>query len=129
MNQVSEVFPVDFKMFKLTFPEGMKFTTKVNQKPLTLPQREFLYKWLNELEAAQYLSRCQQKVASEVSNKTTKESRIPSCTKKMPNSNLTTKICAKLQWSLPQHKQELALSIKQETGTDILGVRHQAPFQ
>ncbi|KAG2056675.1 hypothetical protein BDR06DRAFT_879584, partial [Suillus hirtellus] len=28
---VSEVFPVDFKMFKLTFPKGTMFRTKVNQ--------------------------------------------------------------------------------------------------
>ncbi|KAG2052989.1 hypothetical protein BDR06DRAFT_841587, partial [Suillus hirtellus] len=49
---VSEVFPMDFKMFKLTFPEGTKFTTKVNQRPLTPPQHEFLYERLNELEKA-----------------------------------------------------------------------------
>lgn len=49
---VSEVFPVDFKTFKLTFPEGTTFKTKVNQQPLTPPQREYLYKQLNELEKA-----------------------------------------------------------------------------
>ncbi|KAG1864780.1 hypothetical protein DFJ58DRAFT_838897 [Suillus subalutaceus] len=48
---------------------------------------------------------------------------------KMLNGNLTTKIRVKLQWSLPQRKQELASSIKQKTGTDVLGVRHQVPFQ
>ncbi|KIK33112.1 hypothetical protein CY34DRAFT_36383, partial [Suillus luteus UH-Slu-Lm8-n1] len=48
---VSEVFPVDFKMFTLTFPEGTRFNTKVNQRPLTPPQRAFLYDRLNELES------------------------------------------------------------------------------
>ncbi|KAG2742837.1 hypothetical protein P692DRAFT_20695421, partial [Suillus brevipes Sb2] len=54
---VSEVFPVDFKTFKLTFPEGTKFITKVNQRPLTPPQREFLYERLNELETAGIIRR------------------------------------------------------------------------
>ncbi|KIK35568.1 hypothetical protein CY34DRAFT_95846, partial [Suillus luteus UH-Slu-Lm8-n1] len=54
---VSEVFPVDFKTFKLTFPEGTLFTTKVNQRPLTPPQREFLYERLNKLEAAGIIRR------------------------------------------------------------------------
>ncbi|KAG2337909.1 hypothetical protein BDR05DRAFT_848573, partial [Suillus weaverae] len=40
---ISKVFSVDFKTFKLTFPEGTKFNTKVNQRSLTPPQREFLY--------------------------------------------------------------------------------------
>ncbi|KIK35303.1 hypothetical protein CY34DRAFT_42628, partial [Suillus luteus UH-Slu-Lm8-n1] len=54
---VSEVFPVDFKMFKLTFPEGTRFNTKVNQRPLTPPQRAFLYDRLNELESAGIIRR------------------------------------------------------------------------
>lgn len=37
-------------MFKLTFPEGTKFNTKVNQWPLMPPQRAFLYERLNKLE-------------------------------------------------------------------------------
>ncbi|KAG1770163.1 hypothetical protein EV702DRAFT_1202573 [Suillus placidus] len=49
---VSKVYPIDFKTFKLHFPEGTKFRTKVNQRPLTPPQREFLYERLNELEKA-----------------------------------------------------------------------------
>ncbi|KAG1775751.1 hypothetical protein EV702DRAFT_1198948 [Suillus placidus] len=54
---VSEVFPVDFKTFKLTFPEGMKFNTKVNQRSLTPPQCKFLYERLNELEKAGIIHR------------------------------------------------------------------------
>jgi hypothetical protein len=49
---VSEVYPVTFKTPKLTFPEGTTFSTKVNQRPLTPPQREYLYERLNELETA-----------------------------------------------------------------------------
>ncbi|KAG2058527.1 hypothetical protein BDR06DRAFT_843292, partial [Suillus hirtellus] len=52
---ISTVFLVDFKTFKLTFLEGTKFTTKVNQRPLTPPQRAFLYEWLNELENARII--------------------------------------------------------------------------
>ncbi|KAG1759922.1 hypothetical protein EDD22DRAFT_763161, partial [Suillus occidentalis] len=37
---VSEVYPVDFKMFKLHFPEDTTFRTKVNQQPLTPLQWE-----------------------------------------------------------------------------------------
>lgn len=54
---VSEVYPVTFKTFKLTFPEGTTFSTKVNQRPLTPPQREYLYERLNELEAAGIIRR------------------------------------------------------------------------
>ncbi|KAG2748529.1 hypothetical protein P692DRAFT_20685477, partial [Suillus brevipes Sb2] len=54
---VSEVYPVTFKNFKLTFPAGSTFSTKVNQRPLTPPQREYLYERLNELEAAGIICR------------------------------------------------------------------------
>ncbi|KAG2048909.1 hypothetical protein BDR06DRAFT_894571, partial [Suillus hirtellus] len=49
---VSEVFPVDFKMFQLTFLEGIMFQMKINQRLLTLPQREYLYEQLNKLKKA-----------------------------------------------------------------------------
>ncbi|KAG1781305.1 hypothetical protein EV702DRAFT_962849, partial [Suillus placidus] len=35
---VKEVYPVSFKTFKLSFPPGATFSTKVNQRPLTPPQ-------------------------------------------------------------------------------------------
>ncbi|KAG2756211.1 hypothetical protein P692DRAFT_201700039 [Suillus brevipes Sb2] len=54
---VSEVYPVTFKNFKLTFPGGSTFSTQVNQQPLTPPQREYLYERLNELEAAGIIRR------------------------------------------------------------------------
>ncbi|KAG1759515.1 hypothetical protein EDD22DRAFT_761891, partial [Suillus occidentalis] len=54
---VSEVFPIDFKMSKLTFPEGTRFNTKVNQRPLTPPQRTFLYDRLNMLESTGIIHR------------------------------------------------------------------------
>ncbi|KAG1873267.1 hypothetical protein C8R48DRAFT_593809, partial [Suillus tomentosus] len=54
---VKEVFPVDFKSFKLTFPAGATFSTKTNQRPLTPPQREYLYARLNEMESAGIIRR------------------------------------------------------------------------
>jgi hypothetical protein len=54
---VSEVYPVTFKNFKLTFPGGSTFSTKVNQRPLTPPQCEYLYEHLNKLEAAGIIRR------------------------------------------------------------------------
>ncbi|KIJ08796.1 hypothetical protein PAXINDRAFT_88351, partial [Paxillus involutus ATCC 200175] len=46
---VKEVYLVDFKSFTLNIPPDMVFPTKVNQRPLTLPQRKFLYLRLNKL--------------------------------------------------------------------------------
>lgn len=54
---VKEVYPVNFKTFKLSFPPGTTFSTKVNQRPLTPPQREYLYNRLNELEDAGIIQR------------------------------------------------------------------------
>ncbi|KAH7919814.1 hypothetical protein BV22DRAFT_986463, partial [Leucogyrophana mollusca] len=54
---IREVYPVDFKTFKLSFPEGTTFSTKVNQRPLTPPQRAYLYERLNEMAAAGIIRR------------------------------------------------------------------------
>ncbi|KAH7918438.1 hypothetical protein BV22DRAFT_978648, partial [Leucogyrophana mollusca] len=54
---VREVYPVNFKKFKLSFPEGTTFSTKVNQRPLTPPQREYLYTRLNGLTEAGIIRR------------------------------------------------------------------------
>ncbi|KAG2100646.1 uncharacterized protein F5147DRAFT_560134, partial [Suillus discolor] len=54
---ISEVFPVDFKTFKLSFPEETTFKTKVNQRPLTPPQWEYLYERLNKLKKAGIIRR------------------------------------------------------------------------
>ncbi|KIJ15366.1 hypothetical protein PAXINDRAFT_77388, partial [Paxillus involutus ATCC 200175] len=49
---VSKVNPVEFKSFELNIPPGMTFPTKVHQRPLTPPQRDFLYERLNKLTKA-----------------------------------------------------------------------------
>ncbi|KIM35494.1 hypothetical protein M413DRAFT_79366, partial [Hebeloma cylindrosporum] len=38
---MSEVTPVEGASHKLNIPEGSTFRTKVNQRPLSLPQREY----------------------------------------------------------------------------------------
>ncbi|KIK21563.1 hypothetical protein PISMIDRAFT_79898, partial [Pisolithus microcarpus 441] len=49
---VREVKPVTFHKFHLDIPKEMTFSTKVNQKPLTQPQKEFLFPVLDEFNAA-----------------------------------------------------------------------------
>jgi hypothetical protein len=49
---MSEVTAVPGAMHKLNIPEGAKFKTKVNQRPLTSPQKEFFNEVLDKMLAA-----------------------------------------------------------------------------
>ncbi|KIK25792.1 hypothetical protein PISMIDRAFT_96113, partial [Pisolithus microcarpus 441] len=49
---VREVKPVTFHKFRLNVPKEATFSTKVSQKPLTQPQKEFLFPVLDEFNAA-----------------------------------------------------------------------------
>ncbi|KAJ3729633.1 hypothetical protein C8R42DRAFT_569728, partial [Lentinula raphanica] len=55
---ISEVRPVPGAIHKLNIPDDAKFSTKVRQKGLTPPQREYLHKKIDELEAAGVIERC-----------------------------------------------------------------------
>jgi transposase InsO family protein len=54
---VSEVKPVKGAVHKLDIPHDAKFPLKVNQRPLTPPQRKFLYPKIDEMIAAGVLIR------------------------------------------------------------------------
>jgi hypothetical protein len=49
---MSKVTAIPGAMHKLNIPEGAKFKTKVNQRPLTSPQKEFFNEVLNKMLAA-----------------------------------------------------------------------------
>ncbi|KAE9401303.1 hypothetical protein BT96DRAFT_793200, partial [Gymnopus androsaceus JB14] len=55
---VSEVRAVPDSVHRLNIPENTKFSTKVRQKALTPPQREYLHKKIDELLAAGIIERC-----------------------------------------------------------------------
>lgn len=46
---MSEVLPVEGAEHTLNIPEGSKFRTKVNQRPLSVPQREYFYGVLDKM--------------------------------------------------------------------------------
>ncbi|EJD34330.1 hypothetical protein AURDEDRAFT_74111, partial [Auricularia subglabra TFB-10046 SS5] len=54
---LNEVRLVDFMEHRLGVPEGTKGPRTANQKPLTEPQREWLYKALDEMEACDIVRR------------------------------------------------------------------------
>ena len=49
---ISEVKPIEGAVHRLNIPDDAKFPLKVNQRPLTPPQRKFLYPKLDEMIAA-----------------------------------------------------------------------------
>ncbi|EJD41162.1 hypothetical protein AURDEDRAFT_69161, partial [Auricularia subglabra TFB-10046 SS5] len=54
---LNEVRLVDFMEHRLGLPEGTTGPRAANQKPLTEPQREWLYKALDEMEACDIVRR------------------------------------------------------------------------
>ncbi|QRV78793.1 Retrovirus-related Pol polyprotein from transposon opus [Ceratobasidium sp. AG-Ba] len=62
---LSEVTPVDFIQHRLDIPEGVSFPRQAGQKRLTEPQRKWLYKVLDDMEAAKIVAKVpQDKVAA-----------------------------------------------------------------
>jgi hypothetical protein len=55
---VSEVKQVDNTVHHLDIPQGMKFSTKVGQKPLTPPQRKYLYESIDTMLKAGVIEKC-----------------------------------------------------------------------
>ncbi|KAG2746618.1 hypothetical protein P692DRAFT_20673037, partial [Suillus brevipes Sb2] len=49
---VREVKPVDFIKFRLQIPPDATFTKKIHQRPLTKPQREYLFPVLDDMQEA-----------------------------------------------------------------------------
>ena len=55
---VSEVKQVDNAVHYLDIPPGTKFSTKVGQKPLTPPQRKYLYESIDTMLKADIIEQC-----------------------------------------------------------------------
>ncbi|QRV95675.1 Retrovirus-related Pol polyprotein from transposon opus [Ceratobasidium sp. AG-Ba] len=66
-QNLSEVLPVSFTQMKLDIPEGATFPKRVGQRKLTEPQRQALYKMLDELEDAKIIERVNQDQVAAVS--------------------------------------------------------------
>ncbi|QRV96793.1 Retrovirus-related Pol polyprotein from transposon opus [Ceratobasidium sp. AG-Ba] len=64
---LSEVLPVDFAQMKLDIPEGTRFPLRAGQKRLTEPQREWLYKTLDDMENAKIIAKVSQDQVQAVS--------------------------------------------------------------
>ncbi|KAF8593174.1 hypothetical protein BDV93DRAFT_394660, partial [Ceratobasidium sp. AG-I] len=54
---LSEVLPVDFAELRLDIPDGVEFPKRAGQKRLTEPQRQWLYKVLDEMEKAKIIAK------------------------------------------------------------------------
>ncbi|QRV97006.1 Retrovirus-related Pol polyprotein from transposon opus [Ceratobasidium sp. AG-Ba] len=59
-RSLSEVLPVDFTQMKLDIPAGTQFPRRAGQKRLTKPQREWLYKTLDDMEHAKIIAKVPQ---------------------------------------------------------------------
>ena len=55
---VSEVKQVDDAIHHLDIPPGTKFSTKIGQKPLTPPQRKYLYESIDTMLKADIIEQC-----------------------------------------------------------------------
>ena len=55
---VNEVQQVDNAVHYLDIPPGTKFSTKIGQKPLTPPQRKYLYKSIDTMLKADIIEQC-----------------------------------------------------------------------
>ncbi|QRW06987.1 Retrovirus-related Pol polyprotein from transposon opus [Ceratobasidium sp. AG-Ba] len=64
---LSEVIPVDFIQHRLDIPEGVSFPRQAGQKRLTEPQRKWLYKVLDDMEAAKIVAKVPQDEVAAVS--------------------------------------------------------------
>ncbi|KIJ89815.1 hypothetical protein K443DRAFT_117488, partial [Laccaria amethystina LaAM-08-1] len=56
---VSEVTPVEGAIHRLNIDPDAKFSTKVHQKPLTPPQRQYLYEKLQAMLDADIIEPCE----------------------------------------------------------------------
>ncbi|KAF8595064.1 hypothetical protein BDV93DRAFT_419139, partial [Ceratobasidium sp. AG-I] len=54
---LSEVLPVDFAEMVLDIPEGTSFPKRAGQRRLTEPQRQWLFKVLDDMEAAKIIAK------------------------------------------------------------------------
>ncbi|QRW07877.1 Retrovirus-related Pol polyprotein from transposon opus [Ceratobasidium sp. AG-Ba] len=66
-RSLSEVLPVDFMQMKLDIPEGAQFPKRAGQKRLTEPQRQWLYKTLDDMERAKIIAKVPQDQVAAVS--------------------------------------------------------------
>ncbi|QRV97202.1 Retrovirus-related Pol polyprotein from transposon [Ceratobasidium sp. AG-Ba] len=66
-RSLSEVLPIDFMQMKLDIPEGTQFPRRAGQKRLTEPQREWLYKTLDDMEQAKIIAKVSQDQVAAVS--------------------------------------------------------------
>ncbi|QRV94483.1 Retrovirus-related Pol polyprotein from transposon [Ceratobasidium sp. AG-Ba] len=66
-RSLSEVLPVDFAQIKLDIPIGTQFPRRAGQKRLTEPQREWLYKTLDDMEQAKIIAKVPQDQVQAVS--------------------------------------------------------------
>ncbi|QRV80063.1 Retrovirus-related Pol polyprotein from transposon [Ceratobasidium sp. AG-Ba] len=64
---LSEVLPVDFSEMRLDIPEGTSFPRRAGQKRLTEPQRQWLYKTLDDMENAKIIAKVTQDQVAAVS--------------------------------------------------------------
>ncbi|QRV83928.1 Retrovirus-related Pol polyprotein from transposon [Ceratobasidium sp. AG-Ba] len=62
-----EVLPVDFTEMRLEIPEGTSFLRRAGQKRLTKPQRQWLYKTLDDMENAKIIAKVTQDQVAAVS--------------------------------------------------------------
>lgn len=56
---ISEVFPVKGSVHTLEVPADAKFSRRVNQRPLTPPQRQYLHEKIDEMLAAGVIEQCE----------------------------------------------------------------------
>ncbi|QRW03526.1 Retrovirus-related Pol polyprotein from transposon [Ceratobasidium sp. AG-Ba] len=66
-RSLSEVLPIDFMQMRLDVPEGTQFPRRPGQKQLTEPQREWLYKTLEDMERAKIIAKVPQDQVAAVS--------------------------------------------------------------
>lgn len=64
---LSEVLPTDFAEMRLDIPEGTAFPKKAGQRRLTEPQRQWLYKVLDDMEKAHIIAKVSQDQVAAVS--------------------------------------------------------------
>ncbi|QRV96465.1 Retrovirus-related Pol polyprotein from transposon [Ceratobasidium sp. AG-Ba] len=64
---LSEVLPVDFTEMRLDIPESTSFSRRAGQKRLTEPQRQWLYKTLDDMESAKIIAKVTQDQVAAVS--------------------------------------------------------------
>ncbi|QRV83692.1 Retrovirus-related Pol polyprotein from transposon [Ceratobasidium sp. AG-Ba] len=66
-RSLSEVLPINFMQMKLDIPAGTQFPCRAGQKRLTEPQRQWLYKTLDDMEDAKIIAKVSQDQVEAVS--------------------------------------------------------------